>query len=69
MFSFFALNTLCFPSHYSHYPHAQIARYVRALSVVTVQCMLVNAIPDQEWEATFQGLIRELDETPSSLVR
>jgi hypothetical protein len=31
--------------------------------------MLVNAIPDKEWEATFQGLIKKLAETPSSLVR
>jgi hypothetical protein len=31
--------------------------------------MLVNAIPDKEWEVTFQGLVKKLSDTPSSLVR
>jgi hypothetical protein len=47
----------------------QMAKYLRTQSLVTVQCMLVGAIPDKEWEVTFQGLIKKLGETPSSLSR
>jgi hypothetical protein len=47
----------------------QMAKYLRTQSLVTVQCMLVGAIPDKEWEATFQGLVKKLGETPSSLSR
>jgi hypothetical protein len=46
-----------------------MAKYLRTQSLVTVQCMLVGAIPDKEWEATFQGLVKKLGETPSSLSR
>jgi hypothetical protein len=43
-----------------------MAKYLRTQSLVTVQCMVVGAIPDKEWEATFQGLVKKLSETPSS---
>ena len=47
----------------------QILKYIRANSMVQVQCMLSGAIPDKEWDATFQLLIKKLMETPASVVR
>lgn len=48
---------------------SQIAKYIRAQSMVTVQCMLVGAIPDKEWEATYAGLVKKLSEAPPTLPR
>lgn len=46
-----------------------VLKYIRASSLVNLQCMIVNAIPDKEWDATFAGLIKKLSETPASVMR
>jgi len=46
-----------------------VLKYIRASTLVTAQCMLVNAITDKEWEATLTGLVKKLSETPASMVR
>lgn len=46
-----------------------MAKYLRVQCLVTVQCMLVGAIPDKEWEVTFQGLVKKLAESPVGLPR
>ena len=46
-----------------------VLKYPRASALVSVQCMLVNAIPDKEWEPTLTGLVKKLNDMPHTLVR
>jgi hypothetical protein len=46
-----------------------VQKYPRGSALVQLQCMLSDVVPDKEWEATLQALVKKLAEGPASMVR